>query len=85
MVDIKERLRIKKRVLSLKGFISIQEFGKAIGMSQAQFSIYLHGRRPLSEAQINRLDFLCEHVEKLSRIFKVSEKQNKKSNGQITK
>jgi len=79
MSDIKERLRIKKRVLSLKGFISIQEFGKAIGMSQAQFSIYLYGRRPLNEAQIHRIDSLCEHVEKLRKIFKLYESQ--KQNG----
>ena len=82
-MDIKERLRIKKRVLSLKGFISIQEFGKAIGMSQAQFSIYLYGRRPLTESQIYTLDYLCAHTEELREIFDYYEKQHKKreSNG----
>ena len=79
MADIKERLRIKKRVLSLKGFISIQEFGKALGMSQAQFSIYLYMKRPLTEMQIHSLDLLCERVEKLRNVFKLYEKQNKKS------
>ncbi len=80
---IEERLKIKKRILALNGFVDVLRFGKALGKSQANFSMYLHGKRGLTREQIEILHKLCEQVELCEALFNYYENENKKSkNGQ---
>jgi predicted transcriptional regulator len=82
---IEERLKIKKRILALNGFVDVLRFGKALGKSQANFSMYLHGKRGLTSKQIDTLHKLCEQVELCEALFNYYENQNKmQKNGQIT-